>query len=1361
MATSGREPKFPTPSSLQGGMSISRTGAQSKVLHSEKDRHSCWSPFPMGQRPKNTLCKASSYLLQHLIHRYQESDVDRDYYDLEEGEGEGEGEVESEESSESEMLNFEGGFDGVLREEVVAEKLYQLGRSGSGTEQVYLSLTLSDLDLTDVSILCGYVHLQKLDLSVNKIEDLSCVSCMPYLLELNASQNHLKTFFNFKPPKKLKKVDFSYNQISEMCSLSAYESLTKLILDSNEITEISGLELCSSLTYLSLANNKITTINGLGMLPIKILCLSNNQIEKMTGLDDLRVLQILDLSQNQISSLQGLEGHDFLEVINLEDNKVAELGEIEYIENLPLLRVLNLLRNPIREKPDYWSFVIFMLLRLTELDQKKIKVDEKISAVNKYNPPPEVVAAQDHMTHVVNSVMQPQRIFDSTLPSLDAPYPMLVLAGPQACGKRELAHRLCRQFSTYFRYGACHTTRLPYFGEGDRVDYHFTSQEVFDEMQNMGKFILTYNYGNHKYGLSRDTIEGIARDGLASCVHMEIEGVRSLKHCYFEPRYILVVPMDKQKYEGYLRRKGLFSRVEIEFAVSRVDLYIKINQKYPGYFDAVINADDLDVAYQKLSQLIREYLGFSEVTAKSLAPTTGAPSSKKTASGVPAHLVPSPRRLAKLQADGQVTEHLSAMQIPTKVPENQSLAPSQNQELIQEGAAPQKGLSPESQVSAQPPAEPSPSAPGLQKAQDLSPDRKEGDAQQSALSSKTATTNPPENEAQTSEVKAGEEGQPATTPSQGPLQHPDPPPSQSPQLDQDEESGEARVTPSSPPCSELPQESDPASLSPQGIQEGETRSASLQASSSHHDPPRDLSGPDEVRPGPPPGGSQQPPEEGVPKAEVARVDTPYPEMPHPQDSTDTQQTQDRGEPVTLPPRSRLAPTRLPQPRVLAPFQSRRPTPKLLSPSREEALGTASDQTVTPSPRPQVAQDEDPSKLPLISSPHSKQPPNPSPHQGPGPQQVQQERVQEVKLPLISPPVQEPSAAPHPPQEGETHLIKLPQISTPFSEQLPQNMAPSDSRSAKERQTPKAGHSSSKKIPDMHASPQNHEPGQPTGARKKKLPGHRETAKGPAYLKRAPPGGHHAALQPESQRKPTPFKAPSHPSPSPPRSPQGNRRGKVQTSDIPEPPDTEPVPKDAQVQEEKRGNVHRFRKKVQANLPADDLVQKGARSKKGPALKREDSGGLSQEHATTLSSDQATPEGQPLHGRPPQSEEVSVESASEGSAAREQTRRKKEDHRRGRSQMGETSSDPPEQDGTSPVQQPVKNTQAEQGASQTGLSSVQRDHASRQHAKERGTWKRRGALGSTSPAAPQSQASAGEQGNQKGRLRARGSQSTKM
>ncbi|KAK1335126.1 hypothetical protein QTO34_004706 [Cnephaeus nilssonii] len=331
MATSGGDPQRKKTTSLQGGVSGSRGGAQSVLVRPEKER---WSSFPMGQRLMGSYkTSSSSFLLQQIIHRYPESDPEQEESESE-GEGEEEELMDSEESSESELLNLEGEFDGVLREEAVAEALYQLGRSGSGTEQVFLNLTLS-VSVTR-SPLPGYI-------------------------------------------------------------------LTWSWYIDNAIEEISGLELCSSLTHLSLAKNKITTISGLGELPIKILCL------------------------------------------------IAELGEIEYIENLPLLRILNLLKNPIQEQCEYWFFVIFMLLRLTELDQKKITVEEKVLAVNKYNPPPEVVAAQDHLTHVVHSVMQPQRIFDSTLPSLDAPYPMLVLAGPVACGKRELAHRLCRQFSTYFR----------------------------------------------------------------------------------------------------------------------------------------------------------------------------------------------------------------------------------------------------------------------------------------------------------------------------------------------------------------------------------------------------------------------------------------------------------------------------------------------------------------------------------------------------------------------------------------------------------------------------------------------------------------------------------------------------------------------------------------------------------------------------------------------------------------------------------------------------------------------------------------------------------------------------------------------
>ncbi|XP_053319385.1 leucine-rich repeat and guanylate kinase domain-containing protein [Spea bombifrons] len=542
----------------------------------------------------------------------------------------------SDSESEQEEPAMAQAFDGVLREEAVSEGLSRLGRSAVGTEYVYLDLMLSKRHLTDIGILCGYVHLQKMDISCNGITDLSCVSYMPYLTELNASNNNLSTFFDFVPPKNLKVVDLSFNQISGMTDLSAHKMLTKLIINNNNIQEISGLEKCSSLSHLNLAHNRIQSIGGLGNLPIRTLLLSSNRIRNITGLENLKTLQTLDLSCNQISSLEGLEGLDFLQILNLEDNEICQISEIAYLEELPLLHVLNLLNNPIQEQAEYWLSVLFMLQRLTELDLKKIKIEEKVAAVNKYEPPPEVIAARDHMANVMYSMIQLQKVFDSTLPNLDTPYPMLVLTGPQSCGKRELAHRMCREFKEFFRYGPCHTTRNPYFGEEKRFDYHFVTPEVFEDMTCSGQFLLTMKYSGHYYGLSREAVESVAGEGLACCTHMEIEGVRSLKNCYFEPRYILLLPMNKEKYEGWLRRKGIFTRPEIDTAVSRVDMYVKIHQDCPGYFDDVINTDDLDEAYTKLRQLVKEYLGLTEPAQSSCSmPKSGADSGKSLTGSSP------------------------------------------------------------------------------------------------------------------------------------------------------------------------------------------------------------------------------------------------------------------------------------------------------------------------------------------------------------------------------------------------------------------------------------------------------------------------------------------------------------------------------------------------------------------------------------------------------------------------------------------------------------------------------------------------------------------------------------------------------
>ncbi|NXO86694.1 LRGUK protein, partial [Sitta europaea] len=389
---------------------------------------------------------------------------------------------QQEEGEEEEWERSEGQLKGVLDANTAAEGLHTLGYSAPGTEYVYLHLALPGRELSDISILSGYTHLQKMELSSNKINDLSCVSHMPYLTELNASNNELTTFFNFKAPKNLREVDFSHNQIPKMQDLSAYHSLTKLLLDFNEIEEIRGLEECPSLRQLGLSHNRLTAIQGLENSPLRILNLSFNQIEKVDGLKSVKTLQRVDLSHNKINSLQGLEEHDLLEVINLEDNQVAELSELEWIEDLPLLRVLNLLKNPIQEQEGYWLSAIFMLLQVTELDLKKVSVEEKVSAVNKEEPPPEVVGAEDHRAQVLYNLQQPQRLLDSTLPDAGEPYPMLVLLGPVAGGRRQLSLKICTKFKKFLRFGPCHTTRTAYFGEDSRFDYYFISPEEFDKM---------------------------------------------------------------------------------------------------------------------------------------------------------------------------------------------------------------------------------------------------------------------------------------------------------------------------------------------------------------------------------------------------------------------------------------------------------------------------------------------------------------------------------------------------------------------------------------------------------------------------------------------------------------------------------------------------------------------------------------------------------------------------------------------------------------------------------------------------------------------------------------------------------------
>jgi Leucine-rich repeat (LRR) protein len=123
---------------------------------------------------------------------------------------------------------------GVLTEVQIVKNLLNFGATADGTKFTYLNLLLPGSNLNDIHALCKYKDLQQLDLSYNRITDLSVLSELPYLLYLNVSNNEIEKLFDFLPPYNLKEAIFSFNKIKEIGSLSNYHYLQVLELNSKQ-----------------------------------------------------------------------------------------------------------------------------------------------------------------------------------------------------------------------------------------------------------------------------------------------------------------------------------------------------------------------------------------------------------------------------------------------------------------------------------------------------------------------------------------------------------------------------------------------------------------------------------------------------------------------------------------------------------------------------------------------------------------------------------------------------------------------------------------------------------------------------------------------------------------------------------------------------------------------------------------------------------------------------------------------------------------------------------------------------------------------------------------------------------------------
>ncbi|XP_054699000.1 leucine-rich repeat-containing protein 23 [Grus americana] len=295
-------------------------------------------------------------------------------------------EGEEGEQAEEEALSEQEGEEQVpapcaLTEEVLKEGLSLLCKTGNGLAHAYVKFEAKYKDLTDISLLECFIHLRYVDLSENKLQDLSPLSNLTHLLWLKVDGN-LLTSASMEELPYLQIISFAHNRIKDMEGIT-HPCLASLSLKGNKIQTALGLShgKLFSLQILELRGNKLESTAGLSLPKLKNLYLAQNAIRSLEGLEGLGQLTTLHLRDNQLETLDGFcSSMKCLQYLNLRNNGINSLQEVAKLQVLPMLQALVLLDNPCSDEPSYRLEVLVLLPHLQRLDKELFEQDERAEA---------------------------------------------------------------------------------------------------------------------------------------------------------------------------------------------------------------------------------------------------------------------------------------------------------------------------------------------------------------------------------------------------------------------------------------------------------------------------------------------------------------------------------------------------------------------------------------------------------------------------------------------------------------------------------------------------------------------------------------------------------------------------------------------------------------------------------------------------------------------------------------------------------------------------------------------------------------------------------------------------------------------
>lgn len=178
---------------------------------------------------------------------------------------------------------------------------------------------------------------------------------------------------------------------------------------------------------------------------------------------------------------------------------------------------------------------------------------------------------------------------------------LYTVAAPSGAGKTSLVAALVERVAN-LTISVSYTTRAPRSGEVESVNYHFVSEDEFQQMIAHHDFLEYATVFHNHYGTSKSWVERQLRGGKNVILEIDWQGVQQIKRLFPECTRIFILPPSIETLQKRLHAR----RQDSDAVIAERLALAKLEISHSNEADFLVVNDQFEQALEQLQHIIEK-----------------------------------------------------------------------------------------------------------------------------------------------------------------------------------------------------------------------------------------------------------------------------------------------------------------------------------------------------------------------------------------------------------------------------------------------------------------------------------------------------------------------------------------------------------------------------------------------------------------------------------------------------------------------------------------------------------------------------------------------------------------------------------